>query len=204
MQVDATKLWDEFKSAHPRKHESAEQGEERRLAFLGGMSSAVGGLRTGEIKVVRDTEAVTVLAAPDIWGEYRAKCCKGVRGKMLEAVKVAFLAGATTGMHLVVVSAVPPEVVAREIMTAIGMTDPDEPAPKVTATDLWERYRDSVCPGESGDILHYQRLAFLAGVMAGLGTVMGDGADPVKLADSVLPAYRQAMLDDIKERTERN
>jgi hypothetical protein len=206
MQVDATKLWDQFKAAHPRKGETETQEEDRRLSFLGGMASAVGGIQTGEIRVVSDSDTLAILSAPNLWGEYREKCCKGAKGKTLEALQAAFLGGASTGLHLVITEDVPPVVVAKAVMAAIGMTleTPEEKTPETTAHDLWVRYRDAVCKGESGDVLHYQRLAFLAGIIAGLGAVAGDGVDPARLAASVGPAYSLAMVEDALERTERN
>lgn len=55
----------------------------------------------------------------------------------------------------------------------------------MTADDLWEEYRAKCCPGESGEALHWQRMAFLAGVAAAVGSVWNRPACINELADSI-------------------
>ncbi len=42
----------------------------------------------------------------------------------------------------------------------------------MTIDDLWQEYRERCCPDESGEALHWQRMAFLAGVTATIGNII--------------------------------
>ncbi len=75
--------------------------------------------------------------------------------------------------------------------------------PSVNASDLWEEYRRECCPGECGEALHYQRLAFLGGIVAACGTVCM-GVAPGQLAMSSELAFVQAIDDFQVEQAERN
>ncbi len=75
--------------------------------------------------------------------------------------------------------------------------------PDITASNLWEEYRRDCCPGECGESLHYQRLAFLSGIVAACGSVCM-GIDPGELGESSEVAFVEAIDDFQVEQAERN
>jgi hypothetical protein len=56
----------------------------------------------------------------------------------------------------------------------------------MTAEDLWQEYRTKCCPGETGEALHWQRMAFLAGVTATIGNILIRPSCFEELRDSII------------------
>jgi hypothetical protein len=73
----------------------------------------------------------------------------------------------------------------------------------ITASDLWEEYRQRCCQGEHGAMLEQARLSFLSGVVSTCATIM-EGADPADLALSVEAAFADAVADHQSEQAEMN
>jgi hypothetical protein len=56
----------------------------------------------------------------------------------------------------------------------------------LTIDDLWQEYREKCCPGESGEELHWQKMAFFAGITATIGNIIDQPSCFEELKDSLI------------------